>query len=349
METLMETGSLHYYLAMVWFLLWGVLWSVYFILDGFDLGVGSLLPVLARSEAEKRAMYNATGPFWDGNEVWLIAAGGVTFAAFPYAYAQMFSGLYTALMLLLFTLIVRGVSFEFRSKVDHEGWKKLWDTLHALCSFLPALLLGVAFGNIFQGIPLDETGFSQAGLFGLLNPYGIAGGILFVTIFLMHGALWLCIRTTGDLQVRAEALAVKLWPGVVVLTVLFLAYSAVSTKLFTNYLVYPVLFVILALPVAGLVLMRSYLGAKKYWMAWAASCLYIGGTALFGVIGIFPAIIPSNPNPANSLTIMNSASSPLTLQIMLGVALVFVPIVIGYQFWAYKTFATPLTDDDMHY
>lgn len=349
METLMETGSLHYYLAMVWFLLWGVLWTVYFILDGFDLGVATLLPVLAKSETEKRAMYNSTGPFWDGNEVWLIAAGGVTFAAFPYAYAQMFSGLYMALMLLLFTLIVRGVSFEFRSKVESDAWKKLWDVLHSLCSFLPALLLGVAFANIFQGIPLDETGFSQAGLFGLLNPYGIAGGILFVTIFMMHGALWLCIRTTGELHARAESLATKLWPGVVVLTVLFLAYSAVATQLFSNYLVYPVLFIILALPVAGLVLMRTYLGAKKYWMAWASSCLYIGGTALFGVIGIFPAIIPSNPNPANSLTIMNSSSSPLTLQIMLGVALVFVPLVIGYQFWAYKTFATPITDDDLHY
>ena len=349
METLMETGSLHYYLAMIWFILWGVLWSVYFILDGFDLGVGSLLPVLARNETDKRAMLNATGPFWDGNEVWLIAAGGVTFAAFPYAYAQMFSGLYTALMLLLFTLIVRGVSFEFRSKVDSAAWKRVWDTAHAVCSFLPALLLGVAFGNIFQGIPLDATGFSQAGLFGLLNPYGIAGGILFVTIFLMHGALWLTIRTTGELHARAESLAIKLWPGVVVLTVLFLAFTAVSTKLFTNYLVYPILFVILLMPVVGLVLMRTYLGAKKYWMAWASSCLYIGGVALFGVIGIFPAIIPSNPNPQNSLTIMNSASSPLTLQIMLGVAVVFVPLVIAYQFWAYKTLATPLADEDIHY
>ncbi|BCS88669.1 cytochrome d ubiquinol oxidase subunit II [Pseudodesulfovibrio sediminis] len=349
MNNFMEIGSLHYYLAMIWFVLWGVLWAVYFILDGFDLGVGTLLPVLAKNEAEKRAMLNSTGPFWDGNEVWLISAGGVTFAAFPYAYAQMFSGLYTALMLLLFTLIVRGVSFEFRSKVESDTWKKIWDTAHAVCSFLPALLLGVAFGNIFQGIPLNEVGFSQAGLFGLLNPYGIAGGILFVTIFLMHGALWLCIRATGDLHARAELLATKLWPGVVVLTVLFLAYSSVTTKLFNNYLVYPALFVILLLPVVGLVLMRTYLGAKKYWMAWGASCLYIGGTALFGVVGIFPAIIPSNPNPANSLTIMNSASSVLTLEIMLGVALVFVPIVIGYQFWVYKTFATPITENDIHY
>ncbi len=349
MENLMEVGSWHYYLAMIWFVLWGILWAVYFILDGFDLGVGTLLPILAKNEAEKRAMYNATGPFWDGNEVWLISAGGITFAAFPYAYAQMFSGLYTALMLLLFALILRGVSFEFRSKVDHDGWKKLWDTCHVVGSFLPALLLGVAFANIFRGLPLDSTGFSQAGLFGLLNPYGLAGGVLFVVIFVMHGALWLCIRTTGDLQARAESMAAKIWPVEVILTVLFLAFTAVDTHLFNKYFEFPILFVILGLPVAGLVLMRTYLGAKQYWKAWAASCMYIGGTAIFGIAGIFPAIIPSNPNPGHSLTIMNSASSPLTLQIMLGVALVFVPIVIAYQVWAYKVLATPLTEEDMHY
>lgn len=349
MENMMEIGSWHYYLAMIWFVLWGVLWAVYFILDGFDLGVGTLLPILAKNEADKRAMLNSTGPFWDGNEVWLISAGGVTFAAFPYAYAQMFSGLYTALMLLLFALIVRGVSFEFRSKVENETWKRVWDWCHTLGSLLPALLLGVAFANIFRGLPLDSTGFSQAGLFGLLNPYGLAGGVLFVVIFVMHGALWLCIRTTGELQQRAITTATRVWPAVVILTVGFLAYTAMDTMLFSNYMVYPVLFVILALPVSGLVLMRTYLGSKQYWMAWGASCLYIAGTALFGVVGIFPAIIPSNPDPANSLTIMNSASSPLTLQIMLGVALVFVPIVIGYQFWTYKTFGTPMTDEDIHY
>ncbi|QJB56346.1 cytochrome d ubiquinol oxidase subunit II [Pseudodesulfovibrio sp. zrk46] len=349
MTEIMEVGSWHYYLAMIWFVLWGVLWAVYFILDGFDLGVGSLLPFLAKNEQEKRAMLNSTGPFWDGNEVWLISAGGVTFAAFPYAYAQMFSGLYTALMLLLFALIIRGVSFEFRSKVESETWKNIWDRAHFAGSFLPALLLGVAFGNIFQGLPLDNTGFSQAGLFGLLNPYGLAGGVLFVVIFVMHGALWLTIRATGDLHTRAESLATKIWPVEVVLTVLFLVYTAMATQLFSNYMVYPFLFVVLALPVGGLIMMRTYLGAKKYWMAWASSCAYIGGVALFGVIGIFPAIIPSNPNPAHSLTIMNSASSELTLSIMLGVALVFVPIVIGYQFWVYKHFATPMTESDIHY
>ncbi len=349
METFVETGTVHYYLAVTWFILWGVLWAVYFILDGFDLGAGTLHPFLAKTEEEKRAILNATGPFWDGNEVWLITAGGVTFAAFPYAYAQMFSGLYTALWLLLFALIVRGVSFEFRSKVESVAWRKTWDICHAVGSFLPALLLGVAFANIFRGLPLDETGFSQAGLFGLLNPYGLAGGVLFVIIFVMHGALWLCIRTTGDLRGRAENVAVKLWPVQVVLTVLFLAYTAVETQLFSNFFLYPALFVILALPVAGLVLMRVYMGARKWWMAWGASCMYIGGTTMFGVAGIFPAIIPSNPNPGNSLTIMNSASSPLTLSIMLGVVLVFLPVIIGYQFWAYKTFATPMGEGDIHY
>ncbi|WP_419786472.1 cytochrome d ubiquinol oxidase subunit II [Pseudodesulfovibrio sp.] len=349
MTTLMETGSLHFYLATIWFVLWGVLWAVYFMLDGFDLGAGSLMPLLAKSEDDRRAILNATGPFWDGNEVWLIAAGGVTFAAFPYAYAQMFSGLYLALMLLLFALIVRGVSFEFRSKVDSATWRKVWDWCHILGSFLPALLLGVAFGNIFQGIPLDETGFSQAGLFGLLNPYGLAGGVLFVVIFLMHGALWLTIRTTGDLKERAESAARVIWPIQVVVTVLFLAYTALSTQLFSNYFLYPVLFVILLLPVGGLILMRTYLGAGRYWMAWAASCVYIVGTALFGVVGIFPAIIPSNPNPGHSLTIMNSASSALTLEIMLVVAVIFVPLVIGYQSWVYKKFATPMEEGDIHY
>lgn len=342
--------STHYLLATIWFVLWGVLWAVYFMLDGFDLGSGTLMPFLAKNDHEKRVIYNAQGPFWDGNEVWLIAAGGVTFAAFPLAYAQMFSGLYTALMLLLFALILRGVSFEFRSKLESRAWARLWDTCHFIGSAVPAVLLGVAFANIFQGLPLDSTGFSQAGLLGLLNPYGLAGGVLFLIMFLIHGALWLSIRGVGEVKNRAEKLAVRLWPVLVILTVAFLAYSAVTTQLFGNYLAYPILLPIIALPVIGLVLMRTYMGNGSWWRAWMSSSLYIVGTALFGVVGLFPAIIPSNPNPGNSLTIMNSASSPLTLKIMLGVAVVFVPLVIAYQFWAYKTFATLNVEElDMEY
>lgn len=337
-------------LESIWFILWGVLWAVYFMLDGFDLGVGTLMPFMAKNEAEKREMYNSVGPFWDGNEVWLIAAGGVTFAAFPRAYAVMFSGLYTALMLLLFALILRGVSFEFRSKVENESWKKVWDTCQFVGSFLPALLVGVAFANIFMGLPLDQNGLNQGNLFSLLNPYGLAGGVLFVLMFLMHGALWLNIRTSGELRTRAITFAARLWPVLVVATVLFLAYSAVATKLFNNFLVYPVLFILLALPVGGLVMMRAYMGQNKPWMAWFSSAAFILGVAAFGLTGLFPAILPSSLNPGWSITIHNSASSALTLQIMLGVALVFVPIVIAYQIWAYKTFATQaVMEEDIHY
>ena len=336
-------------LESIWFVLWGVLWAIYFVLDGFDLGMGTLMPVLAKSDYDRRMIYNAAGPFWDGNEVWLIAAGGVTFAAFPTAYAGMFSGLYTALMLLLFALILRGVAFEFRGKVDSPGWRKVWDTCLVVGSFLPALLLGVAFANIFRGLPLNEQFQNTGGLFDLLNPYGLAGGVLFVVMFCLHGSLWLAIRSSGDLQRRAGNMAVRLWPLQVLLIVVFLIWSAMATQLFTNYMLVPLLFLILALPVGGLIMQRTYMAAKRWWMAWFSSAVTIAGVALFGIIGLFPAIIPSSLNPAWSLTIWNSSSSTLTLSIMLGVAVVFVPIIILYQIWAYRHFSHPLTEEDMHY
>jgi len=329
-------------LETIWFVLWGVLWAGYFVLDGFDLGMGTLMPFLAKDEFDKRTIYNAGGPFWDGNEVWLIAAGGVTFAAFPLAYATMFSGLYSALMLLLFALIIRGVSYEFRSKVESVGWRSLWDACHTVGSFLPALLLGVAFANLFHGLPLDEQHVNQSGLIYLLNPYGLLGGVFFVAMFALHGALWLAIRATGDIKARAVSAACKLWPAVLVLVLAFLAYSFVHTQLFGNYLKNPPLFLILILAVAGLLAARVYLAAGKLWLAWTGSAVFIACVALFGVVGLFPAILISTLNPAWSLTIMNASSSPLTLKIMLGVALVFVPIVIAYQFWVYKNFSGPI-------
>ncbi len=336
-------------LGTIWFILWGVLWAVYFILDGFDLGIGSIMPFFAKSNEEKRIMYNAMGPFWDGNEVWLITAGGVTFAAFPKTYAVMFSALYTPLMLLLFALILRGVSFEFRSKIDSPGWRKLWDTCNFLGSFLPALLLGVAFANIFKGLPLDQDGILHGNLLTLLNPYGLAGGLLFVALFAHHGALWLAFKSEGDIHDRAVALAGKLWPVVAGLVVVFLVMSLFMTQLFANYLVNPLLFVILLLAVAGLVLTMTYRKAGRILASWGASAVLIGSAALFGVVGIFPALLPSSLNPAYSLTIQNSSSSPMTLAIMLGVALVFVPIVIAYQVWTIRTFRHPVTKADLDY
>jgi cytochrome d ubiquinol oxidase subunit II len=327
----------------IWFIIWGVAWAVYFMLDGFDLGLGALFPFLARDEADKRVVINAMGPFWDGNEVWLITAGGVTFAAFPRAYAVMFSSLYTPLMLLLFALILRGVAFEFRGKVDAAAWRRTWDTCLVLGSFLPALLLGVAFANIFQGIPIDAEGVFHGNLLTLLNPYGLVGGLTFVLVFAVHGLLWLATRSQGALQVRAGLLARRLWPGEAALAVLFLAMTWFSTPLWRNILARPYLLVLPALAVAGLLAARVWIGRGAWWRAWFASSALILGTVLFGVAGLFPNLLPSSLDPKASLTAFNSASSPLTLKIMLAVVVCFLPVVIGYQVWVFLTFRDPVT------
>ena len=332
-------------LETIWFLLWGVLWAIYFILDGYDLGIGTLLPILGKSDTDRRIMLNSMGPFWDGNEVWLITAGGVTFAAFPKAYAVMFSGLYTPLMLLLFALIIRGVSLEFRHQVDSPAWRRVWDWGATLGSFLPALLLGVAFANIFMGLPLDEKGVFQGNLLTLLNPYGLAGGVLFVLLFAMHGALWLTIKS--DLQRRAASLARTLWPVLLVLIGAFVVLTVIFTDLLGNYLTNPLLLVLLVVPVLALLLLRRQIGREDWWYAWGLSAAMITGLTLFGVVGLYPALLPSSINPDYSITIANAASSPLTLSIMLGVALVFVPVVAAYQFWLYRTFSHKVTEKEL--
>lgn len=336
-------------LETIWFILWGVLWAIYFMLDGFDLGLGALMPVLAKDDTDRRLIYNAMGPFWDGNEVWLITAGGVTFAAFPTTYAVMFSSLYSALMLILFALIIRGVSFEFRGKIDHPSWRQLWDTCLVIGSFTPALLFGVAFANIFQGIPIDAEGIYHGSLFTLLNSYGLLGGLFFVVLFMLHGALWLAIKTEGELQVRAASTATKLWHAVVFVAVVFLIATAFHTKLYTNYIRVPQLWLIPLLAVAALVLTRGFIVHSAYWKAWFTSSLTIVTVVLFGVVGLYPSLLPSSLNPAYSLTIQNSASSPLTLKIMLAVALVFVPIIIAYQAGVYILFRDKVREEDLAY
>ncbi|MGD9224670.1 MAG: cytochrome d ubiquinol oxidase subunit II, partial [Desulfobacteraceae bacterium] len=212
-------------LQLTWFILWGLLWAIYFMTDGFDLGIGTLYPFLGKSENDRRVMINSIGPLWDGNEVWLVTAGGVTFAAFPTVYAVMFSSLYSALMLLLFALIVRGVAFEFRGKVDSPGWRKIWDISIFTGSFLPALLFGVAFANIFRGLPIDANGLYHGNLLTLLNPYGLLGGALFVLLFMIHGAIWLAVKSQGELHDRALATANNFWPVLLVVAVTFLVAS----------------------------------------------------------------------------------------------------------------------------
>ena len=340
----METYQI---LQVTWFCLWGLLWAVYFLLDGFDFGLGTLLPFLGKTEEEKRIIYNAAGPYWDGNEVWLISAGGVTFAAFPKAYAVLFSALYAPLLILLFALIFRAVSYEFRSKETLPGWAPFWDIVQFLGNFLPALLFGVAFANLFMGIPIDQNGVYHGSLIGLLSPYGLAGGVFFVLIFTLHGTLWLSLKSEGHLHTKAITVAIALWPVVLAMTVAFLALTAFHTKLYANYLQYPFLAVAPLLAVVGLLGVRYFLRAGKLLYAWASNGLFIIGVTFFGVLGMFPGMVISNMNPAWTITAFNGSSSQLTLTIMLGVVLVFVPIVIGYQFWMYKTFAGPVTREHL--
>jgi cytochrome d ubiquinol oxidase subunit II len=337
---------------VIWFVLWGVLWGVYFMLDGFVLGSGFLAGFLAKNDIEKRVLINSVGPVWDGNEVWLITAGGATFAAFPTTYALMFSNLYSALLLLLFSLIVRGVSFEFRSKLESGGWRKSWDVAIAVSSFLPALLFGVAFGNIFKGIPMKNDfaslNFSYDGsLLGLLNPYGLVTGVLFVLLFAVHGSLYAAIKTTGDLSARGASLANKLWLPLLIVAVAFLGYTYPATRLYDNFLKAPALLIIPVVAVVSLLLVRVYAGRGELHRAFLFSCLTILFVVFTGVAGLFPNLIPSSIDPASNLTIFNSSSSLLTLQIMTVVAFIFVPIVIMYKIWVYRLFRAPVTNEEV--
>lgn len=334
-------------LETTWFLIWTLLWAVYFILDGFDLGLGTLMPFICTSEQDRRMCYNASGPFWDGNEVWLIAAGGITFAAFPKVYAVMFSALYAPLLLLLFALIIRACSYEFRGMVEHPIWRAFWDWIHFIVNLLACVVLGVFFANLFMGIPFDINGVYHGNLLRLFNPYGLAGGLFFLIMFMMHGAIWLTIRTTGDLQTRALAAAGILWVCTACLLVLFLVLTFFYTSLFSNYFSMPWLLVIPLLAILALLLIPRMLNEGKVWCAWFSSAAFILLVTFFGVLGMYPAMLISSLDPAATITAFNGSSTTNTLEIMLGVCLVMVPIVVLYQFWMYRLFSKPLNQKDL--
>ncbi len=328
-------------LNTLWFILVVVLFVGYFILEGFDFGVGILLPFLGKTDRERRVIINTIGPHWDGNEVWLITAGGAMFAAFPHWYATLFSGVYLALFLMLLALIVRGVAFEFRSKDENPKWRALWDGCIFIGSLVPALLWGVALTNIVRGVPIGADMNYTGGFFNLLNWYALLGGLTSLVGFTLHGAIFLSLKTSADLQERSHKLALKLWIPTVVLLLAFGASTYFATDILDNLDVNPGVIPILA--AAALLLAGYFLRIKRNGWAFAMTALSIATTTITLFVILFPRVMVSSLNPAWSLTIYNASSSDYTLKVMTVVAAIFIPIVLIYQGWTYYVFRKRLT------
>jgi cytochrome d ubiquinol oxidase subunit II len=318
-------------LTTVWFCLIAVLWIGYFALEGFDFGVGMLLPVLARDDRERRVLINTIGPVWDGNEVWLLVAGGATFAAFPEWYATLFSGFYLPLLLILLALIVRGLAFEYRAKRDDDEWRRRWDAAIIVGSFVPALLWGVAFGNIVRGVPIDADLEYVGGFFDLLNPYALLGGLTTLTLFLTHGAMFLALKTDGEIRERAGALAVRVGVAAALCAVLFLAWTQVDTGTSASAV---------AFVVAALALVAGLAAAVRRREGWAFLGTFVAiAVAVAGLfLALFPDVMPTSLADGTSLTTTNAASTPYTLTVMTWVAVFFTPLVLAYQGWTYWVF-----------
>lgn len=319
-------------LTTVWFLLIALLWIGYFVLEGFDFGVGVLLPVLGRSDDDRRRILATIGPVWDGNEVWLIVAGGATFAAFPEWYATLFSGFYLPLFLILVALILRGVAIEYRGKSDNP---RAWDRAMVFGSLVPAFLWGVAFANIVRGVPLDADHEYTGTLFTLLNPYALLGGLATLALFTLHGAVFLVLRTDGDLRTRASALARRLAVGALVVGGVFLLVTQLTVGRAATWAA-------VAVAAAGIaVSLLATLRGRDGWAFTASAVAIIAAVVtLFG--SLWPNVMPAL-DPANSLNVYNASSTPYTLTVMTWVAAIFTPIVLIYQGWTYWVFRRRVT------
>jgi cytochrome d ubiquinol oxidase subunit II len=336
-------------LNAIWFILVGVLFTGYAMLDGFDLGVGSL-HLFTKTDEERRYMLNAIGPVWDGNEVWLVTGGGALFAAFPEVYATVFSGFYLAFILLLFSLIFRAVAIEFRSKRPEAWWRQTWDVLFSVGSVVSSFLIGVAIGNIVWGVPLDENHEFAGTFLGLLGPYPILLGITTVALFAMHGAIYVVMKTEGELEARARG-----WiQNTIIFFVLAYAATSLATLLYIPRMAVPLqshpwLFVIPLLNILAVANVPREIHRGNEFKAFLSSCAaMIALMALFGV-GMFPHLVFCHTVPANSLDIFNSASSQKTLGIMLVIACLGVPIVLAYTVCIYWIFRGKVKLESMSY
>lgn len=316
----------------IWFLIVGVLFIGYFVLDGFDFGVGMALPFVSKDDVDRRVVINTIGPVWDMNETWVIVAGAALFAAFPEWYASLFSGFYLALLLMLAALIVRGVAFEYRGKGDTQKWKNTFDNMIFIGSVVPALLWGVAFSNIVQGVPLNEDHIYTGNLLTLLNPYGLLGGLVTLSLFFTYGLVFLTLKASGEVRDRARSLATKV--------------GIIATALAAPFLVWTVLvhFSVLGLVLSAVAavsliaaLVLNYIGRVGWSFTLMAITVLTAVGSLFAAL--FPNVLPSTTNSAFSLTIENASSSEYTLTVMTWVAVFALPMVLAYQAWTYWVFS----------
>ncbi|MEU0223346.1 cytochrome d ubiquinol oxidase subunit II [Streptomyces sp. NPDC006284] len=315
----------------VWFVLIAVLWTGYFFLEGFDFGVGVLTKLLARNRAEKRVLINTIGPVWDGNEVWLLTAGGATFAAFPEWYATLFSGFYLPLLVILVCLIVRGVAFEYRVKRPEERWQRNWETAIFWTSLIPAFLWGVAFGNIVGGVKIDRDLEYVGSVWELLNPYALLGGLVTLTLFTFHGTVFTALKTVGEIRARARALALRVGLVAAVLALAFLLWTQFDNGDGKSL-------VALVVAVAALVVALLANQAGREGWSFALSGLTIVASVAMLFLTLFPNVMPSTLDADWSLTVTNASSSPYTLKIMTWLAVVATPVVLLYQGWTYWVF-----------
>jgi len=336
-----EHGFLN--LESLWFALIGTLWIGYFFLEGFDFGVGVLLPFLGHDDVDRRVLINTIGPVWDGNEVWLIVAGGATFAAFPEWYATLFSGFYLALFLVLAALIFRGVAFEFRGKDRRPRWRAWWDRAIFWGSAVPALLWGVAFANVLRGVPIGANHEWAGSFLDLLNPYALVGGVTSFLLFTLHGGVFLTLRTEGDLRDRARRAARLLaWPATASVLA-FLTWTFFNAR--ENDGIVPGVVPVAALVVVAVVewLLRERLDG---W-AFAATGLSIVLITATIFLNLYPRVMVSSLGASNNLTIWNASSTHYTLKVMTIVALIFTPVVLAYQGWTYWVFRKRVSRADI--
>ncbi|MFJ6465151.1 cytochrome d ubiquinol oxidase subunit II [Streptomyces sp. NPDC091387] len=315
----------------VWFVLIAVLWIGYFFLEGFDFGIGVLTKLLARDRKERRVLINTIGPVWDGNEVWLLSAGGATFAAFPEWYATLFSGFYLPLLIILLCLIVRGVAFEYRAKRPEDKWQTNWENAIFWTSLIPALLWGVAFGNIVRGVKIDADMEYVGNFWDLLNPYSILGGLVTLSLFTFHGTVFAGLKTVGDIRARARRLALKLGGVTAVLALGFLIWTQAD-----NGDSWSLIAMIIA--VVSLVGAIGAVAAGREGWSFAFSGVTITAAVAMLFLTLFPNVMPSSLNDAWSLTVTNASSTPYTLKIMTWCAGIATPVVLLYQGWTYWVF-----------